>query len=469
MGAGSLSPALRPLTLGIIALVSCVAFEAMAVATAMPVVARELEGESSYGLAFSLFLTAALAATVAAGSWCDLQGPRPALLSGLALIAAGLLVSGLSFTFMVMTLGRVVSGLGGGLLIVALYVIIGEAYPAKLQPVVFGWMSAAWVLPSLIGPLLAGYLAQSVSWRWVFLGVVPVTVCALGLVWPRIRTLGPPAEPSMDAAAGGRRASLGLILAGGVFVLQWAVNAAAVQGSWWLVVAMAAGAAAVVWSAPRLLPRGTFLLRRGLPSVVVTRGVLAMAFFGAEAFVPLMLVSAHGLDPAMAGLALTGGALGWSIGSFLQSRVKLERRWILVAASMATGMSLAAMALLSAPGTPLWLVMMVWAVTGSSIGAAFSTTSVLVLKLSTADERGRNSSSLQLSDQLGSVAGTAGAGTLFAALRDPAHPEQIGVFVVIWVSLAAVALFGIAAAARSGQVPGGPAGRVVERTGRESA
>jgi MFS family permease len=200
----------------------------------------------------------------------------------------------------------------------------------------------------------------------------------------------------------------------------------------------------------------------------MTRGVLALAFFGAEAFVPLMLVSAHGLEPAVAGLALTGGAFGWSIGSFLQSRVRLERRWILVAAATATGFSLAGMALLSASGSPLWLIMTVWALSGMSIGAAFSTTSVLVLNLSTASERGRNSASLQLSDQLGSVAGTAGAGTLFAALRDPAHPEQIGVFVVIWVSLAAAALIGIAAGARSAPASGGAAGSLRKQTGVQS-
>lgn len=468
MEGGPLSSAFRPLTIGILALVGSIAFEAMAVATAMPVVARDFNGESAYGLAFSLFLTAALAGTVAAGSWCDLRGPKPALLGGLALIAGGLLVSGLAGSFPVMTAGRAVSGLGGGLLIVALYVIIGQAYPSSVQPKVFGWMSAAWVLPSLSGPLLAGYLAQSVSWRWVFLGVVPVTVLALVLVWPRIRHMGPPEQPSMDAAGGRKRSTLGLLLAGGVFVLQWALHASLGQPSWWLVAAMAAGAVAVAWAVPRLLPQGSLRLARGIPSVVMTRGVLALAFFGAEAFVPLMLVSAHGLEPAVAGLALTGGAFGWSIGSFLQSRVRLERRWILVAAATATGFSLAGMALLSASGSPLWLIVAVWALSGMSIGAAFSTTSVLVLNLSTASERGRNSASLQLSDQLGSVAGTAGAGTLFAALRDPAHPEQIGVFVVIWVSLAAAALIGIAAGARSAPASGGAAGSLRKQTGVQS-
>lgn len=469
MKAGPLSPTFRPLTIGIIALVSCAAFEAMAVTTAMPVVARELGGESAYGFAFSLFLTASLVATVVAGSWCDLKGPRPALLTGLLLISGGLVVSGVAGQFAIMVLGRAVSGLGGGLVIVALYVIIGEAYPGSTQPVVFGWMSAAWVLPSLIGPLIAGYLAQSVSWRWVFLGVVPVIAAALTLVWPRIRGLGPPPEPAVDAAYGRRRSVLGVLLSLGVFGIQWAIQAGGTLGAWVPAVVVVAGTAAVAVSIPRLLPAGVFTVRRGLPSVMVTRALLAMAFFGAEAFVPLMLITAHGLPAALAGLALTGGALGWSAGAFLQGKAKIERHWILVASTLAAGLSLGGLALLTLPGVPLWLIMIDWSVTGMAMGAALSTTSVLVLKLSSPGDRGRNSASLQLSDQLGSVIGTAGAGAVFAALRVPAHPEQIGVFVVIWVSLATAALLGIPAALRSRLAPGTAPGQSIGTRQVESA
>ena len=76
---GAMSAAYRPLTLGLLAVITLAAFEAVAVATAMPVVAADLEGKSAYGLAFSMFLTASLLASVVAGVWCDAKGPRPAL------------------------------------------------------------------------------------------------------------------------------------------------------------------------------------------------------------------------------------------------------------------------------------------------------------------------------------------------------------------------------------------------------
>ena len=72
----------------------------------------------------------------------------------------------------VLVAGRVLQGLGGGALTVWLYVVVGLVFPAALQPAVFASFAAAWVLPSLFGPALAAFVAQSVGWRWVFLGVV---------------------------------------------------------------------------------------------------------------------------------------------------------------------------------------------------------------------------------------------------------------------------------------------------------
>ncbi|WP_051427432.1 MFS transporter [Arthrobacter sp. H20] len=269
---------LRPLTIGIIAIITCAAFEAMAVTTAMPAVVAELGGVSSYGLAFSMYLTASLLGTVIAGTWCDRAGARPALAVGMMLMIAGLLISGAAGAFWMVTAGRAVSGLGGGFMIVAVYVIIGGAYPQHRQPVIFGWLSAAWVLPSLLGPAVAGYLSEEITWRWVFLGVAPIVLGAFALVWPRTATLAPPEPGAGNRHDGRRRALTGLGLAGGVLAAQFAINRLAAQGvgdtpeSVALVVLAVAGVAGAALTFPRLLPKGTVRLARGLPALSLPVG-----------------------------------------------------------------------------------------------------------------------------------------------------------------------------------------------------
>ena len=446
---GAMSSAYRPLTLGVIAIVTCAAFEAMAVTTAMPVVAGELSAGAGYGLAFSMFLTASLLGSVLAGSRCDAEGPRRPLVTGMALLVAGLVMSSVAGEFWQVTAGRAVSGLGSGAMVVALYVIIGEVYPSKMQPVVFGWVSTAWILPSMVGPLVAGLLAQYASWRWVFAAAIPIVLVAAALVWPRVRHLGAPDNPALDRALGRRRGLWGIFLAAGVFAAQWAGNETAATGSPVAAAVTAVGIVAAVAALVVLLPAGTLWLRRGMPSVVATRGLINAAFVAAEAFMPVMLLAVYGVSAATAGIALTVGAVGWAIGSFVQARVTRKRYLLLAGGSGLLAVAVAGTGLLAGAQAPFWMLVMVWSLAGVAMGAALSSTSVMVLDASSAADRGRNSASLQLSDQVGAVAGTTVGGALFAVVALPGTSQEGSSFAVMWLALAVFAVLGTAAGIRS--------------------
>ena len=91
-GGGLLSPALRATTVGVLALVSLHAFEAMALTTVMPTIARELDGAALYAMAFTATLAAGIVSIVWSGNLADRRGPRPPLLLGLVLFALGLVL-----------------------------------------------------------------------------------------------------------------------------------------------------------------------------------------------------------------------------------------------------------------------------------------------------------------------------------------------------------------------------------------
>jgi hypothetical protein len=78
------------------------------------------------------------------------------------------------------------------------------------------------------------------------------------------------------------------------------------------------------------------------------------------------------------------------------------------------------------------------ALAGLGMGLAMSSTSVLSLDLSAVCDHGRISSSLQVSDVLGSVMGISAAGAVFAAMHNP-DGSDIHVFELIWLSMAALA------------------------------
>ena len=104
-------------------------------------------------------------------------------------IVIGLVIAGLATSMPVLVAGRLVQGLGTGGQTVALYVVVARVYPASMHGRVFAAFSAAWVVPSLIGPFLAGAVAEFLHWRWVFLGVAALTVIAFAMVVLRLHGL----------------------------------------------------------------------------------------------------------------------------------------------------------------------------------------------------------------------------------------------------------------------------------------
>ncbi len=432
-------------TTGVVALVSLVAFEAMAVATAMPIAARELSGLGLYAWSFTGFLVTSLFSTAVAGQICDQRGPRLPFAAGVGLFAVGLAIAGAAQEMVPFVLGRLVQGLGAGAIIVAVYVLVGLAYPDRLRPRIFSYLSAAWVLPAVIGPLVAGTLAENASWRLVFVGLLPLVVAPVLLLWPRL-----PGRPVAGGSAvtGPRRMVVAFVLAAGAAMVQLGgqrvEHGRVVTG----VVVGVLGLAGVVAAARELFPPGTGRLRRGLPSVVALRGVQAGAFFGVEAFLPLMLVEHRGLSATAAGAVLTGAALGWSGGSWWQGRpgLRLERgRLALVGAcAVLVGLAVASTAVITDPPVPVLVAALGWIVAGSGMGVTFSTLSVLLFRLSPEAEQGRNSAALQMSDALGCVLTVGAAGVAYAALRD----QGGWAFAAVFAGMVAVQLFGVLVSAR---------------------
>ena len=115
-----LSARYRATTLGMVALVALHAFEALAVAAAMPTVAEALSGLRLYALAFGGTLATSVMGMTLAGRWADRQGPARPLWYGLACFVLGLLLAGFAVRMGMLVAGRLLQGLGAGAISVSL-------------------------------------------------------------------------------------------------------------------------------------------------------------------------------------------------------------------------------------------------------------------------------------------------------------------------------------------------------------
>jgi MFS family permease len=182
--------------------------------------------------------------------------------------------------------------------------------------------------------------------------------------------------------------------------------------------------------------------------VVVSRGLLAGAFFGAEAFLPLDLQSLHHMRPGLAGIPLTLGAIGWFAGSWYQGRLPADRpRYYLVGQGFAlVTLAVAGLVAVTYAAVPGWFAVLCWTVGGAGMGIAMATVGLLTLQLSPTGEQGNSSAALQISDAVGSTLCIGLGGVLLAVGR-----EALGtgpVLRLVFVLMAAVAAAGILLARR---------------------
>lgn len=452
-------PALRLTTIGLLIVTTLIAFEAMAVATALPSAARDLDGLSSYGLAFTGFIVANIVGLVVGGVVSDRRGPGLPLVSGIGLFFAGLLVAGAAQQMWHLLGGRVVQGLGSGLLITALYVVIGEQFPAGLRPKVFGAMSSAWVVPSLVGPPLSGFVTERLSWRWVFLGLTPLVALGGAMLLPVLSAMRSPdrvlanrpgatawSRPSVRPghAAGqiARSVALGLSIA----ELSEAGQHPALV---WTLLAPIAVAAAV-WALRAILPPGTVTMSTGVGAPVAMRGLLAGAMFGCDSLIPLAMSTQHGYSPTAAGLPLLVAAVFWATGSWWQGRsaLRTDRATLIRTGFVLLSIACAGAAIAAVPSMPGVLVYPAWALAGLGAGLAMPSFGVVVLGRTTDADRGRDVAGLQLSDNVGTAVTTGFGGVLVAA----AVNRSIGyttTFVTIDAVMVAIAVVGVLVAGRA--------------------
>ncbi|GAA5146043.1 MFS transporter [Nocardioides marinquilinus] len=439
---GLFSPELRAVTVGLVLLISLIAFENMGVSTAMPALIDDLGTTDQYAWPFVAFVAANVVGTVLGGRWCDAHGPRTALLAAPAVFGLGLLVAGLAPTMAQLLAGRVLQGLGAGAQGVAVYVLIAAVYAEAARPAVFGLISSAWVLPSLIGPPVAGVVTETFSWHWVFLGLLPLVVLATALVVPVARRLGPPSESRTPV---GRVVPYALAAALGVAALSWAGQETTVTGA----VVAAVALLVLLPSLQRLVPPGTLRARPGVAAVVAARGLLSGGFFAVTAMLPLVLTDVHGWSLAAAGTPLIAGSLGWSASAAWQGRRGDLPRGLLLRVGFGA-IAVASLGLLVVTpedGVP-WLALPLWAVAGLGMGLAFSSLSFLLLRSSATAEVGANSAAAQLTDGLAQSTFVGLGGALLVLTGSTSGGVAVLLLVVVGLATTGATISGRAAADR---------------------
>ena len=310
----------RAITGGLLLGMSLGALEATVVGTAMPTVIATLGGLAHYSWVFSAYLLTSTASVPIWGRLSDLYGRRRMYVTGIVIFLAGSMLAGAATSMTMLIAARTIQGLGAGAIIPLSMTIVGELYALSERARTQALFSGVWGVASVAGPLVGGYITDSLSWRWVFYLNFPFGLTCMAVIllaYPVIRRTATVRVDRLGAA----------LLFAGISALLLALGADVGPAAWWFAVAAVGLLAAFVVverrSSDPILPID--LLRHPLMARTLTVVFLVgMALFGAIAFIPLFVQGVMGATATQAGQVLTPLFLGWVVMSIASARLTVR-------------------------------------------------------------------------------------------------------------------------------------------------
>ncbi|MBV8074545.1 MAG: MFS transporter [Candidatus Eremiobacteraeota bacterium] len=182
-----------------------------AVNVALPVLARDLHADAA-GLqwvveGYALSLSALLLIGGAAG---DHFGRRMVFVAGNAIFVGASIWCALSPSIGSLVAARFVQGIGGALATPGSLALISANFEGRERGKAIGTWSGFSAMTSAVGPLLGGWLVQTLGWRAVFFVNVPLVAAVIAICLLRVpESRDPQAKGALDLVGGGL-ATLGL-------------------------------------------------------------------------------------------------------------------------------------------------------------------------------------------------------------------------------------------------------------------
>jgi EmrB/QacA subfamily drug resistance transporter len=388
------------------------------VSTALPHIVGDLGGVTHLSWVVTAYVLAATITTPLYGKLGDLYGRKRLLTAAIIIFLAGSALSGLAHSMDQLIAFRAVQGLGAGGLMVGAIATIGDLVSPRERGQYMGYMMAAMMLAMIAGPLLGGYITDSLSWRWIFYINMPVGGAALlylaaTLHLPRLRV-----PHRIDYLGAGLLAVAATAI---VLLTTWGGS----QYAWGSTTIVGLGALAVVAAAMFLavearaaepvLPLHVFRNRNFSLSTAMSF-LLGLAMFGALTFLPIYQQTVQHLSATGSGLMLIPMMLGSTVTSLIAGQVttrtgKYKVLPIVGAAIMAVGMFL-----LTGLGvhTTRLTSGLFFLVLGIGMGFLMQITTLIVQNSVPPADMGVASSSRTFFQQIGGSIGVALFGAIFA-------------------------------------------------------
>lgn len=297
---------IQVILIGVLSGMLLAALDQSIVGTALPRIVSDLGGLNQLAWVVTAYLLTSTATTPLWGKISDLYGRRLIFQVTIVIFLIGSALCGLATSMPQLIAFRAIQGIGGGGLMAIAFAIIGDVIPARQRGRYTGYFGAVWGFSSLAGPLLGGWITDSLSWRWIFyinlpIGLVALVVTSMVLKMPVVKR-----EAKIDYLGAAT-------IVGAVTSLLLYLNWAGEEYGWQSPTALAFVGASIFLGVAFILAElravepiiPLRLFRNPIFSVGNAFGFLiGFAIFGGAIYLPLYLQTVKGMSPTESGLAM---------------------------------------------------------------------------------------------------------------------------------------------------------------------
>jgi EmrB/QacA subfamily drug resistance transporter len=388
------------------------------VSTALPRIVGTLGGVTHLSWVVTAYVLAATITTPLYGKLGDMYGRKRLIIIAIMIFLVGSALSGVAHSMDQLIAFRAVQGLGAGGLMVGAIATLGDLVPPRERGTYMGYMMAAMMLAMIAGPLVGGYITDSLSWRWIFYINMPVGGAALIYLAATLHVPRLKVSHKIDYLGAGLLAvaATAIVLLSTWGGSQYAWGSPQILGLAALaVVTTVAFCLAEARAAEPVLPLHVF---RNLNFTLVSAisFMAGIAMFGALTFLPLYQQTVQHLSATGSGLMLIPMMAGMMVTTILAGQVTTRTgRYkifpILGGIGMAIGLFL--LTRLSV-NTSLVTSGLYFAVLGIGMGFLMNVTTIIVQNSVHPRDMGVASSSRTFFQQIGGSIGVSVFGAIFA-------------------------------------------------------
>lgn len=384
------------------------AFEGTVVTTAMPTIAKSLNGYNLMSWVFSSYLLTSAVSTPIYGKMSDLYGRKKMLSIGIVIFLIGSALCGFSQSMIQLIAFRAIQGIGAGSILTVTYTIVGDVFDLEERSKVQGCLSTVWGVSSLLGPFIGGFFIDYLSWHWIFFINIPFGILSIFLLNKNFEEKLSNNNPKIDY--------LGSIFLT-ISIVSILLGVFATSSSLKIIYAILTIVSLIIFyliekkSKEPIVPFDIFSKDTILLNLIGF--FVAVILMVIEVYMPLYTQNVMGYSAKISGLLMAPMSITWLLSSFIL--VKLFKKFGEKKVILGSILILAITCYLlrfTTPDTNLVYLILIIFIMGAGFGGVLNTLIILIQNAVTYEKRGAATSTNALIRTLGQTIGVSVFGGL---------------------------------------------------------